>query len=161
STPHSGSHRRRRALRQRDCRGPRTGAALGVEAPAGAAERRPRNGEARAQADSLSHQRRGAAPDSRLVRDVRPALARTTPAHQSTHGGKTMTTTASAAEHQTFTLTEEISVQASLEQTFASLLANMGRLNETPDGAPLPMVLEAHPGGRWYRELGGDNGHLW
>ena len=28
-------------------------------------------------------------------------------------------------------------------------------------GKPLPMVLEPHPGGRWYRELGGDNGHLW
>jgi uncharacterized protein YndB with AHSA1/START domain len=23
------------------------------------------------------------------------------------------------------------------------------------------MVLEARPGGRWYRDLGGDNGHLW
>ena len=72
-----------------------------------------------------------------------------------------MTTTASVAENQTFTITEEISVRASVEQTFDSLLANMGRLNQTPDGAPLPMVLEARPGGRWYRELGGENGHLW
>ena len=48
-----------------------------------------------------------------------------------------MTTTAPAAE--TFTLTEEIHVSASLEQTFDSLLANMGRLNETPDGTPLPV----------------------
>jgi hypothetical protein len=23
------------------------------------------------------------------------------------------------------------------------------------------MMLELHPGGRWYRDLGGDNGHLW
>ena len=37
----------------------------------------------------------------------------------------------------------------------------MGRLNETPDGTPLPMILEPCPGGRWYRDLGGDNGHLW
>ncbi len=37
----------------------------------------------------------------------------------------------------------------------------MGRLNETPDGKPLPMVLEPRPGGRWFRDLGGDNGHLW
>ena len=71
------------------------------------------------------------------------------------------TTTAPVVEGQTFTITEEIAVNASLEQTFASLVANMGRLNETPDGAPLPMVLELRPGGRWYRELGGDNGHLW
>jgi uncharacterized protein YndB with AHSA1/START domain len=70
-----------------------------------------------------------------------------------------MTTTASASE--TFTITEEIVVRASLERTFESLMAQMGRLNETPDGTPLPMVLESRPGGRWYRELGGDNGHLW
>ena len=72
-----------------------------------------------------------------------------------------MTTTAPALENQTFTITEEITVRASLEQTFASLVAQMGRLNETPDGAPLPMILEPYPGGRWYRDLGGDNGHLW
>ena len=53
-----------------------------------------------------------------------------------------MTTTAPASENQTFTITEEIAVRASLEQTFASLIAQMGRLNETPDGTPLPMMLE-------------------
>ena len=72
-----------------------------------------------------------------------------------------MSTTASALENQTFTITEEIDVHASIEQTFKSLIAQMGRLNEAPDGTPLPMVLEPHPGGRWYRDLGGDNGHLW
>ena len=72
-----------------------------------------------------------------------------------------MTTTAPTLDMQTFTITEKIEVHASLETTFASLLAQMGRLNETLDGKPLPMVLEPRPGGRWYRELGGDNGHLW
>lgn len=71
-----------------------------------------------------------------------------------------MTTTAQATETQ-FTITEEILVHASLETTFESLLAQVGRLNETPDGKPLAMILEAWPGGRWYRDLGGDNGHLW
>ena len=61
----------------------------------------------------------------------------------------------------TFTITEEILVHATLEKTFASLLDQIGRFNETPDGRPLPMVLEPKPGGRWYRDLGGDNGHLW
>jgi hypothetical protein len=69
--------------------------------------------------------------------------------------------TPTLVENQTFSITEEIAVRASLEQTFQSLLANMGRLNETPEGAPLPMVLEARPGGRWYRDLAGDDGHLW
>jgi uncharacterized protein YndB with AHSA1/START domain len=72
-----------------------------------------------------------------------------------------MTTTAPASEAQTFTITEEILVRASLEQTFDSLISNMGRLNQTPDGKPLPMTLEPRPGGRWFRDLGGDNGHLW
>jgi uncharacterized protein YndB with AHSA1/START domain len=70
-----------------------------------------------------------------------------------------MTTTAPVSE--TFTITEEIVVHASPEQTFQSLVAQMGRLNQTLDGAPLPMVLELRPGGRWYRDLGGDEGHLW
>jgi uncharacterized protein YndB with AHSA1/START domain len=70
-----------------------------------------------------------------------------------------MTTMAPVTE--TFTITDEILVEAPLEKTFASLVAQLGRLNETPDGKPLPMVLELRPGGRWYRELGGDNGHLW
>ena len=69
------------------------------------------------------------------------------------------TTTAPVTE--TFTIREEITVRASLQQTFDSLVAQMGRLNQTAEGDPLPMVLETYPGGRWYRELGGDNGHLW
>jgi hypothetical protein len=72
-----------------------------------------------------------------------------------------MTPTTPVLETQTFIITDEIAVRASLDQTFASLLAQMGRLNETPDGKPLPMVIEPHPGGRWYRDLGGDDGHLW
>jgi hypothetical protein len=69
--------------------------------------------------------------------------------------------TTATAIGETFSITEEILVRASLEKTFASLLANLGRLNETHDGKPLPMILEPRPGGRWYRDLGGDNGHLW
>jgi len=70
-----------------------------------------------------------------------------------------MTTTAPTMD--TFTVTDEIQVNASLDDTFNSIITQLGRQNETPDGKPLPMTLEAHPGGRWYRDLGGDNGHLW
>lgn len=74
-----------------------------------------------------------------------------------------MTTTLSGVDQQapTFTIAEDIHVQASLESTFASLITQLGRQNETPDGKPLPMIIEPKPGGRWYRDLGGDNGHLW
>ncbi len=69
--------------------------------------------------------------------------------------------TAPTVENLTLDLTLDTHVRASLEATFASLLAQMGRLNETPDGKPFPMTIEPWPGGRWYRDLGGDNGHLW
>ena len=34
-------------------------------------------------------------------------------------------------------------MRASLEATFDSIVSHIGRLNETPDGKPFPMVLEA------------------
>ena len=67
----------------------------------------------------------------------------------------------SAIDNLTLTVKDEVLVNAPLERTFDSLIANVGRLNETPDGKPFPMTLEAWPGGRWFRDLGRDNGHLW
>ncbi len=72
-----------------------------------------------------------------------------------------MTTAAHAIDQPTFTITEEIFVRASIDDTFDSLITQMGRQNETLDGKPLPMIIETKPGGRWYRDLGGDSGHLW
>ncbi len=72
-----------------------------------------------------------------------------------------MISTAPTVENLTLSLTQEIHVRSSLTATFAALLEQMGPANETPDGKPLPMVLEPRPGGRWYRDLGGDNGHFW
>ncbi len=72
-----------------------------------------------------------------------------------------MSATAPATDAPTFVITDEITVEAPIDTTFNSLIVQLGRQNETPDGKPLPMVLEPRPGGRWYRDLGGDNGHLW
>jgi uncharacterized protein YndB with AHSA1/START domain len=58
-------------------------------------------------------------------------------------------------------VTHEIQVRAPLDATFDALLEQMGPANETPDGNPLPMIIEARPGGRWFRDLGDDNGHFW
>lgn len=57
-------------------------------------------------------------------------------------------------------ITQEIHVRASLETTFTALLEQMGPENETPNGK-MPMTIEAWPGGRWFRDLGDNNGHLW
>jgi hypothetical protein len=69
--------------------------------------------------------------------------------------------TAPTTDNLSLTVKDEILVRASLEQTFDSVVAQMGRLNETPDGKAFPMTLEPWPGGRWFRDLGGNNGHLW
>jgi uncharacterized protein YndB with AHSA1/START domain len=55
--------------------------------------------------------------------------------------------------------TEEIA--ASIDIVFETLLEQMGPYNETPDGSPLVMHLEAWPGGRWFRDLGNNTGHFW
>jgi activator of Hsp90 ATPase-like protein len=72
-----------------------------------------------------------------------------------------VTLTASTLENLTLDLTQDIHVRASLDATFDALLQQMGPANETPDGNPLPMTIEAKPGGRWFRDLGNDNGHFW
>lgn len=64
-------------------------------------------------------------------------------------------------EDLTLNVTQEIHVRASLEATFAALLEQLGPQNDTPDGKPMPMKIEPWPGGRWYRDLSGENGHFW
>jgi hypothetical protein len=64
-------------------------------------------------------------------------------------------------EEMTLTIKQEIRVKAPLATTFAALLEQLGPGNEHPDGTPMPMKLEAWPGGRWFRDLGDGNGHFW
>ncbi len=54
----------------------------------------------------------------------------------------------------------DVLIEASLEITWEAVLAEMGPEMETPE-RPMPMVLEAWPGGRWFRDLGNNSGHLW
>jgi hypothetical protein len=69
--------------------------------------------------------------------------------------------TAVGIDSLTLSITQEVHVRASLELTFAALLEQLGPGNDTPDGKAMPMKLEPWPGGRWYRDLGINNGHLW
>ena len=72
-----------------------------------------------------------------------------------------MTAIAPAIEHLSLDITEEIHVRSSLTATFAALLEEMGPSNEGANSVPMPMILEPWPGGRWFRDLGNNNGHLW
>jgi hypothetical protein len=64
-------------------------------------------------------------------------------------------------ENLTLTINQEIHVLAPLDVTFAALLDQLGPGNETLEGKSLSMKIEPWPGGRWYRDLGDGNGHLW
>ena len=72
-----------------------------------------------------------------------------------------MALTEQTLEQLTLNLTQEIHVRASMDATFDALLEQIGPENETPDGKPLSMRLEAFPGGRWFRDLGNGDGHFW
>jgi len=54
----------------------------------------------------------------------------------------------------------QIQVKAPQQQVWDTLLERLAERNESPAG-PMPMKLERKPGGRWYRDLGDDNGHHW
>src|ERR1700726_1120585 len=72
-----------------------------------------------------------------------------------------MIATEPTLENLTLAINQEIHVQAPLDVTFAALLEQLGPGNETPDGKSLNMKIEPWPGGRWFRDLGDNNGHFW
>lgn len=69
--------------------------------------------------------------------------------------------TEAGLENLTLSVEQEIHVRASLETTFEALLEQLGPASGHPDGTPMPMTIEAWPGGRWFRDLGDGNGHFW
>jgi hypothetical protein len=72
-----------------------------------------------------------------------------------------MVVAAPSIEQMILHVIHEIHVKAPIDVTFAALLEQIGPENDTPDGTRMPMKIEAWPGGRWFRDLGGDNGHCW
>lgn len=63
-------------------------------------------------------------------------------------------------ESLTLEVKQEIRVRAKIDTTFAALLEQIGPENESPE-SKMPMKIEPWPGGRWFRDLGDNNGHLW
>ena len=72
-----------------------------------------------------------------------------------------MSTVFDEGQLQTIDIVKEIEINAPIAIAFEALLDELGPAGEMMDGKPFPMVLEARPGGRWYRDLGNDAGHLW
>lgn len=61
---------------------------------------------------------------------------------------------------EAFEIVKEEEIAAPIDIVFETILEQMGPLN-TAIERPMPMVLEAWPGGRWYRDLGNNTGHYW
>jgi uncharacterized protein YndB with AHSA1/START domain len=62
---------------------------------------------------------------------------------------------------ESFEIGNEIEISAPIEIAFEAVLDQLGPEGEMPGGKPFPMKIEPWPGGRWYRDLGDDSGHLW
>jgi uncharacterized protein YndB with AHSA1/START domain len=62
---------------------------------------------------------------------------------------------------QTMEIRREIEINAPIDVCFEAVLEELGPGSQLPDGKPFPMKVEPWPGGRWYRDLGNNAGHLW
>ncbi len=60
-----------------------------------------------------------------------------------------------------FEIRKEIVIAAPIGITFQSVLDELGPEAQIMDGQSLSMKIEPWPGGRWYRDLGNNAGHLW
>ncbi|SFJ55803.1 SRPBCC family protein [Planctomicrobium piriforme] len=62
---------------------------------------------------------------------------------------------------QTVDIQKIIEIAAPIEIAFEAMLEELGPEAQLQDGSSYPFKLEPWPGGRWYRDLGDNTGHLW
>jgi uncharacterized protein YndB with AHSA1/START domain len=60
-----------------------------------------------------------------------------------------------------FEIDQAIEIAAPPERVFRGLVDRLSSLSTGAENAPMPMKLEEWPGGRWFRDLGNNTGHLW
>lgn len=56
---------------------------------------------------------------------------------------------------------KEIDIAAPASVAWGAMLEEIGPSATHPDGTPMPLKLEAWPGGRYFRDLGNNTGHFW
>lgn len=62
---------------------------------------------------------------------------------------------------QTLDVAKESLIEAPIDIVWESVLEEMGPGGIGGDNKPMPMKVELWPGGRWFRDLGNNAGHLW
>jgi hypothetical protein len=72
-----------------------------------------------------------------------------------------MMATSTEQEIRTLEVVKDEKIAATIEIVFETMLEELGPYNQAPDGTSLSTKIEPWPGGRWYRDLGKDAGHLW
>jgi uncharacterized protein YndB with AHSA1/START domain len=72
-----------------------------------------------------------------------------------------MATIAEEQDVQTLDIRKEELIDAPIEIVFQSVLDELGPESRMPDGKSLSLKLEPWPGGRLFRDLGNNSGHLW
>ncbi len=56
---------------------------------------------------------------------------------------------------------KEIEIAEPIDIAFEATIEELVPEAQMPGGKPFPMKFEPWPGGRWYRDLGNNTGHLW
>ena len=56
---------------------------------------------------------------------------------------------------------QTLEIKAAPEKVFEGLITHLCNMEGEPGKPGLKLKLERKPGGRWYRDLGNDSGHLW
>lgn len=67
----------------------------------------------------------------------------------------------SAAKDLIVDINQTVDIQAAIGDAYTALIRRLTSDNSTPDNKSIPMLLEEWPGGRWFRDLGNGQGHLW
>jgi uncharacterized protein YndB with AHSA1/START domain len=62
---------------------------------------------------------------------------------------------------ETVEIQKTVDIAAPIEIAFEAMLDEIGPEAQMMDGTAMPFLLEAWPGGRWFRDLGNNAGHLW
>lgn len=64
-------------------------------------------------------------------------------------------------ERLTLEVHQSTMIAATLDEAFDALVYRLSVGSTMAANQPMPMKLELWPGGRWFRDLGDDQGHLW
>src|SRR5678809_377258 len=56
---------------------------------------------------------------------------------------------------------QSIEIKAPPEKVYEGLIKHLTNMEGEPGTPGIQLKLERKPGGRWYRDLGNDSGHLW